>query len=67
MKLLYIISGTQTEGAQGLMQAQSANHEVSSINLDENQNYAEILDAIKAADQVISMSESGVANLEGEQ
>ncbi len=63
MKLLYITSGSLTTGAQGIIQAQGTNHEVTRINLDENQNYGEILSAIKAADKVVSITESGVANM----
>ena len=61
MKLLYISNGAMAEEMAQTAKLQEADHEVSRIDLEETQDYAAILAEIKAADQVISVQNSGVA------
>ena len=54
MKVLYLMKQEQDETARTLMDAQSADHEVSVIDLRSERDFRAIIEAIRQSDAVIS-------------
>lgn len=54
MKILFLISQEPDSTLQTIIKENEKEHTVNVINLDQNNNYDEIIDAIEQAEKVIS-------------
>ena len=54
MKVLYILRNEPDETGNKIIQEHKKSNEVTIININENKNYDEIVDAIASNDKVIS-------------
>lgn len=54
MKVLYLLRNQPDETGSKIIEEHKKSHEVTIININENKNYNEIVDAIASHDKVIS-------------
>jgi hypothetical protein len=54
MKVLYLLRNQPDETGNKIIEEHKKSHEVTIININENKNYNEIVDAIASHDKVIS-------------
>jgi len=54
MNILYLLKNTPDETGSNIIDEHKKSHEVTIININENKNYDEIVDAIASSDKVIS-------------